>query len=788
MSKLSPQSSPQPTYGMLAGCLLMSMSLVIWLVQGLTLGVDEIWSLGLRMMPMVLLVTILLGLTDVLRLKLGEGVLVIFGFWAAGKWIGHLWLLTVMLVLALALAGKHRAVLLDGVRDLLHLPLWLAWVCVGIFVSVLGTRMSTMAVWTQVMNDTLGVDIYFHSGMAAMIGHLDVVSSGLHGTPAIAGHWLSHWMLFGISQWTGVPVLETYAVATPMLMQPLLMVTLIWTAIAMNESGLPRLRMVFISICGVLVLCFGGLLGKPFFDARDQLAQQSTLVSYVLLCCLMVDLFRPEERRYWSPLWWLPLIGFCKVSTVVIAGVICVAAWATLSGRKLRFGMIIIAGVCLTAGLLFATGWQVVAARLLNHQASNSGMALHELKGGFFSGALLIKVAELLQTGPELLFAPLKSLHGFVLYIVSFMVVVGWGWGSLGWMLMPSSRKFERRVLVLALLITTAVLMICLPFNWMMVRFPSAAVFALKVIFLAWFTGVSGKDYSRQIQHKPIQERVQKTGMLWWSVQVLLMGFSFALMRVAKVKSWLAVPVAITILILLIGWQRPAILHGWLLWLRGKACYLLGIAVVAFGPFLHWSMIEAMSVGILTLLLIDSIEKTSAWRLSKMHFFCYASALAVFVLSAQESFRLAETDMKKAVSKETVSTVGFLDVLDRLKAARPAPSANAVYVSKNKFQDYWQGIKANPGKFSYDIHILKRAFAISAISEHAALYAVPAVPAEYGATLMYGLEVYPVEAWLHPQEETQSILESKAHALGLKGLLILDPSLPVNEHLKQDTE
>ncbi|WP_417914060.1 hypothetical protein [Candidatus Electronema sp. JM] len=187
-------------------------------------------------------------------------------------------------------------------------------------------------------------DTLFLASIAAMIKKYGVVSTGLHGLVNTPYHVFSHTLMACISLLSGASVLETYGVANPLLLAPLLIFSVTACCATLDRSrhlSLPLLWGTVVMLLAALPVLFGWwmILQRPFFIS------ESYVFSLSLFSLSLILLY--QRQLFWSDI----------LLTVILA--------AMISNAKASTGLFF-AGLWLSR-LLFVRGnslWRDAAATL----------------------------------------------------------------------------------------------------------------------------------------------------------------------------------------------------------------------------------------------------------------------------------------------------------------------------------------------------------------------------------------------------------------------------------------
>jgi hypothetical protein len=206
----------------------------------------------------------------------------------------------------------------------------------------------------NLMMGNVHMDSLFHASLAAMLREYGVLSTGLHGTPGVVYHALSHFLFSRISALTGLSVLEVYGAVQCIAIAPLLFIAVLLCAEELVPSSGRREFLVRIA-CNVVVfmapLGYGiGDFGSRFALKDTHLSSESYCLSLILLLALIGSLSIRSSRERWVTV--IVLLGAtaaAKVSVGAIA-ILLLVLHVLLFERNKR----LLAGIAITSILVAA--------------------------------------------------------------------------------------------------------------------------------------------------------------------------------------------------------------------------------------------------------------------------------------------------------------------------------------------------------------------------------------------------------------------------------------------------
>ena len=228
-------------------------------------------------------------------------------------------------------------------------------------------------------------DTLFHASIAGMIKSFGVASTGLSGLVPIKYHVFSHVLVAGLSNLTGVPVLEIYGISALQVFVPicLALAGAYGISLCRQSIGLHASTIAF-----TFLLCVIPIWGNQWAIWLTWIGSESNLVALCLLYAVLSDLTSLAER---SPN--ASIVSSITAFTITVLatlskGPIGIAIWTTyvLMVPNLKSRSSLITCLCSTIGLVSA----------LSMVAGDSGMTVKPLsffidwvRGGSYTANLV---------------------------------------------------------------------------------------------------------------------------------------------------------------------------------------------------------------------------------------------------------------------------------------------------------------------------------------------------------------------------------------------------------------
>jgi hypothetical protein len=317
----------------------------------------EATSLALRVLPLGAVIGMILLWCAINRWQMGVGLLITAGLLLGGKWIGHPAALGVLALALLYPLIRRRSEWLPAICRAVPrhaIPMLLLVPCSMMSVSAM--QYVGIDVWNDVLTGRISHDTCFHAAIASMLGHYDSLSVGLHGLTPLGYHFLSHLLLFGASQWSGISVLEAYASVPPLVLIPLLPAAMLAAAASLSRpagQGLSASKAACLSM-----MFFGFSQGWPLRGLSFQIISESFLCALIFFCGFIPDL-NESNLRHGSRRWllWLPILALSKVSVGFLSG--CILWLVVLTQRTVRrsYWRHALAASIIAALLFLYAGW-----------------------------------------------------------------------------------------------------------------------------------------------------------------------------------------------------------------------------------------------------------------------------------------------------------------------------------------------------------------------------------------------------------------------------------------------
>lgn len=170
----------------------------------------------------------------------------------AAVWLPGRWLLVPLVVLTLMFA---RTVDLRWTLRTLLSPVTLAAAALAAAVILDVMQYSDFRVMDKLPYGDVHQDTLFHASVASMIKTYGMPSTGLNGLVPLHYHVLSNRIVAGLSELSGIGVLEVYGATPTVVFAPLLLVAVTWSSCRLVTDQLAgAVTRHWVSLCAVLIL------------------------------------------------------------------------------------------------------------------------------------------------------------------------------------------------------------------------------------------------------------------------------------------------------------------------------------------------------------------------------------------------------------------------------------------------------------------------------------------------------------------------------------------------------
>jgi len=185
---------------------------------------------------------------------------------------------------------------------------------------------------TVYLGKGISMDTFYHASWASMISTYDIPSTGLHGTPLLNYHILSHYIYACVSKWLGISILQTYGTTTFVVFIPLLFFVILCLAERITKTDNVRIFFVKLSICFLVFTGFFSYNSNSIFYKfalwDSYLVSESYLMGLILYLSFLTSLVNKNKKTClveWSV--WLFVLTAVKISIgamALITLVVCI--------------------------------------------------------------------------------------------------------------------------------------------------------------------------------------------------------------------------------------------------------------------------------------------------------------------------------------------------------------------------------------------------------------------------------------------------------------------------------
>lgn len=176
-------------------------------------------------------------------------------------------------------------------------------------------------------NNMVHIDTLFHASISAMIKNYNTVSTGLNGLVEINYHALSHYIMAFISTISVSGILETYGVAGPSFLVPMLFASILFLCIYYDKK-----RLDFYSIIIRLLLLVFFLIIMPMYGEwcclwNSFFVSESYTLSLILFNFATIILYKKELS--WNDILLSTIYGLLITSSKISVGFILGLLWVS---------------------------------------------------------------------------------------------------------------------------------------------------------------------------------------------------------------------------------------------------------------------------------------------------------------------------------------------------------------------------------------------------------------------------------------------------------------------------